>query len=575
MRISNNLKKFTSIFVIITFGALNSFAAVVSDNDGASFITKAEFDSLNNTFQAALNEFNTGIDNKLSGAINSYISGVKQETEEVIKPLVTNYKDIKWKNDLFLKLNIRKFTNYNTYTDTGLKWQVPQFGKYRIIRAGRFYMGAMDYRDTDARVFFLHFGGTEYCRFPADDGWLPSGEGASTSRTTSCGPVVVRCKNNDTAPELRTTEQLLDYERQMTDTAWPSVAWYDGGNIGDPAYVNWRWQNIVPNTNGGAIPITKATDDVLAWQLKWYNRNPQWSSTDTYTYAGPYQSRTYRIKTSMSSYGAAELGTWNTGNPPNQIWDNNYLGTFNTPVYYNKSENNNQWQRDLSAFRVMFLGMDTNTKVNCAIRNDVKLFSTRDEYNFKDSELGSFLNGKRRAYIVPSYNSKGLNNTFYFVDPTDTATPSEVRLSLPLWPQYYLKNLINPDFVANGNKLAIGGGIPIASNILSKGTLNVKIKYEVGNDDLTATTTPSQEVYMSFKKTAFNDETNTDNYYRDSSSTQLKDIRFTRSATNDTYEVNIPVNVDDNVWFRIGPKERTGTGLFAKLTDMQVKLIIS
>ena len=574
MRISNDLKKFTSIFVIITFGALNSFAAVVSDNDGAAFITKAEFDSLNNTFQAALNEFNTGIDDKLNGAISSYLSGVKQETEEAIKPLVANYKDIKWKNDLFLKLNIRKFTNYNTYTDTGLKWQVPQFGKYRIIRAGRFYMGAMDYRDTTSRTFFFYFGGMEFCKFPLDDGWLPSGEGVSGTRTNNCGPVVVRCKNNDTAPEIRTTEQSLDYESQMIDRAWPAVASYYGANIGDPAYTSWG--TVVPNTDGGAIPVTKEADDILAWQLKWYNRTPRWSSTNTYTYAGPYQSRTYRIKTSMSSYGRSELvGGWNTGNPPNQIWNDNFLGTFNTPVYYNKSENNNQWQRDLSAFKVMFLGNDTNTKVNCAIRNDVRLFSTGDEYNFKDSELGSFLNGAGRAYMTASNNSSGVSNTFYFVDPTNTANNTSVRLSLPLWPQYYLKNLINPDFVANGNKLAIGGGIPIASNILSKGTLNVKIKYEVGNDDLTATTTPSQEVYMSFKKTAFNDETNTDNYYRDSSSTQLKDIRFTRSATNDTYEVNIPVNIDDNVWFRIGPKERTGTGLFAKLTDMQVKLIIS
>ena len=573
MRISNDLKKFISIFVIIIFGALNSFAAVVSDNDGAAFITKAEFDSLNNTFQAALNEFNTGIDNKLNDAISSYLSGIKQETEEAIKPLVANYKDIKWKNDLFLKLNIRKFTNYNTYTDTGLKWQVPQFGKYRIIRAGRFYMGAMDYRDTRSRTFFFYFGGTDYCKFPLDDGWLPSGEGVSSTRTNNCGPVVVRCKNNDTAPEIRTTEQSLDYESQMIDRAWPSVALYGGANIGDPMYTSFG--NVVPNTDGGAFPMTKATDDILAWQIKWYNRTPRWSSTGTYTYSGPYQSNTYRIKTSMSSYGRSELaGGWNTGNPPNQIWNDNFLGTFNTPVYYNKSENNNQWQRDLSAFKVMFLGNDTNTKVNCAIRNDVKLFSVDDEYNFNGSDLGSFLNGPGRAYLCVSNNTTGVNNTFYFKDST-TANNTSVRLSLPLWPQYYLKNLINPDFVANGNKLAIGGGIPIASNILSKGTLNVKIKYEVGNDDLTATTTPSQEVYMSFKKTAFNDETNTNNYYKDSSSTQLKDIRFTRSATNDTYEVNIPVNIDDNVWFRIGPKERTGTGLFTKLTDMQVKLIIS
>ena len=58
-----------------------SIAAVVSDNDGAAFITKAEFDSLKNTFQAQLNEINTQIDAKIDNAVAAYIAGAKQDKQ--------------------------------------------------------------------------------------------------------------------------------------------------------------------------------------------------------------------------------------------------------------------------------------------------------------------------------------------------------------------------------------------------------------------------------------------------------------------------------------------------------------
>ena len=55
---------------------LNSFAAIVSDNDGAAFITKAEFDSLKNNFEAQIDQYNQSIDSKIDGAIAAYLSGI-------------------------------------------------------------------------------------------------------------------------------------------------------------------------------------------------------------------------------------------------------------------------------------------------------------------------------------------------------------------------------------------------------------------------------------------------------------------------------------------------------------------
>ena len=56
-------------------------AAVVADNDGSAFITKAEFDSLKNNFQSQIDSYNTAIDSKIDNAIASYLSGLKTEVE--------------------------------------------------------------------------------------------------------------------------------------------------------------------------------------------------------------------------------------------------------------------------------------------------------------------------------------------------------------------------------------------------------------------------------------------------------------------------------------------------------------
>ena len=59
--------------------SINSFAAVVSDNDGSAFITKAEFDSLKSNFQSQIDSYNIAIDSKIDYAVASYLAGIKLE----------------------------------------------------------------------------------------------------------------------------------------------------------------------------------------------------------------------------------------------------------------------------------------------------------------------------------------------------------------------------------------------------------------------------------------------------------------------------------------------------------------
>ena len=75
-RSTRYIKKALVTFLVVLM-SIESFGAVVSDNDGSAFITKAEFDSLKNDFQSQIDQYNTSLDAKIDGAISSYLSGIQ------------------------------------------------------------------------------------------------------------------------------------------------------------------------------------------------------------------------------------------------------------------------------------------------------------------------------------------------------------------------------------------------------------------------------------------------------------------------------------------------------------------
>ena len=94
-----------ALFLVLLL-SIESFGAIVSDNDGSAFITKAEFDSLKNDFQSQIDQYNTSIDQKIDGAIASYLSGIKlTRTEELALPT---------KQNLFKTLDDVNFTGRGT-----------------------------------------------------------------------------------------------------------------------------------------------------------------------------------------------------------------------------------------------------------------------------------------------------------------------------------------------------------------------------------------------------------------------------------------------------------------------------
>lgn len=75
----NVFSKIIIFILIILMLSSMSFAAIVSDNDGAAFVTKAEFEALKKNFASQVDQYNISIDGKIDGAIASYLAGTAKK----------------------------------------------------------------------------------------------------------------------------------------------------------------------------------------------------------------------------------------------------------------------------------------------------------------------------------------------------------------------------------------------------------------------------------------------------------------------------------------------------------------
>ena len=99
------IRKRLCAFAFVILLSLNTFSAVVSDNDGSAFITKSEFEVMKNDFNKQIDDYNQSIDSKIDGAIASYLSGIKLQKKEQLDRLLdenaiyNNQYLIHWKSN--------------------------------------------------------------------------------------------------------------------------------------------------------------------------------------------------------------------------------------------------------------------------------------------------------------------------------------------------------------------------------------------------------------------------------------------------------------------------------------------
>ena len=88
MLIGKNKRKVGKKALCLIFAfllSINSFAAVVSDNDGAAFVTKAEFEALKKDFADQIENYERSLDEKVDGAIAAYLAGIRLSKVEVVQ----------------------------------------------------------------------------------------------------------------------------------------------------------------------------------------------------------------------------------------------------------------------------------------------------------------------------------------------------------------------------------------------------------------------------------------------------------------------------------------------------------
>lgn len=87
MKKKSFVKSKIAIIIIIAL-TFSSFAAIVSDNDGSAFVSKAEFDALRIDFSNQIDNYNKSIDGKIDGAIAAYLAGIKLSEKFAMKDYV-------------------------------------------------------------------------------------------------------------------------------------------------------------------------------------------------------------------------------------------------------------------------------------------------------------------------------------------------------------------------------------------------------------------------------------------------------------------------------------------------------
>ena len=152
------LKRLVALFLVVLI-SIESFAAIVSDNDGAAFITKAEFDSLKNEFKAQIDQYNTSIDSKIDGAIASYLEGIKVDKQSKIYMIdnIKHYMDINNVSTTDARVDlVYSLSSVDNKTGADANWYMGYEGNAKILTAGTTGQGVVaECVDTTNKIYVI------------------------------------------------------------------------------------------------------------------------------------------------------------------------------------------------------------------------------------------------------------------------------------------------------------------------------------------------------------------------------------------------------------------------------------
>ena len=568
------IKRAVATFLVVLM-SIESIAAVVGDNDGAAFITKAEFESLKNNFQTQINRYNTSLDNKIDGAIASYIAGITVGKTDSLKHLVPNYADMMWVNNFQLFGRWRKWTSNTAKTENLVDgWFVPSLNEKRLaLRAGS-VLDLYDplYSNDGYGVIVISLNPTRLSHGLTVGKRNGEGDGHVASHVPTLFVRLVKPDGEDhwypDARPLWNAWTLMNTQYIKPHGVSGPGDWYL--LRGKEAF----WDpNFIPPVEW--LPVT-GTDRVYNLQFHW-----AYGTTTSIQY-----SRTSVAQPKFSDFmfpwiwvqDEAFNGSTNFLYDELQNYNNtaliNTFDYFYRGVTYQALSGGDNRIKMINYFLNMMLGKDNNTLVNAGY---VSKNNGPQSYDFSiatESVIGEF-EVIQANFSNPKYKDKG--TTVGRIDNTWVATTSVIaNLSLPVWPTLKLADINSNYFKYEKSPLTKGQGLPIAKDILSNGVLHINATYET-NRIISTYTTTGIEVDVADRAFTENNLKYLEGYDDDvdpnRTTSVIKSLHNLQvDNTAKTLKLSIPVKKDDNVWLRIAPATLDG-GYYAKLKDLKVTLV--
>ena len=568
-------------WVLIVLMSINTFAAVVGDNDGAAFITKAEFESLKNDFQTQINRYNTSLDNKIDGAIASYLAGVKVAKVSALKNLIDNYDNIVWVDEWKLYGQWRKWTSYNSKTESSGKcWFVPVLNDQRLgFRDGgsgdgldskewRIYSPVTyeGYLATGFKLLINDMDGGFYLGARNDQTVLPGSEGTAVPKAVI---QLKRAADQLWYPDITYPLLNVNYVYNFAFCAHHKPS----ASGGAPFWHN-RQHNAYLNTTHSSGPLTVEIPPagfVYKLTVRYKTTSTEWSG-NTYD--------SYYIDTPTFDEFTYMFNNWSIFSGEENFDDNvsglnSVIENSITHNYYSRGCNyvqgdNASWSTQTWYFLRMMLGSDTNQIVTTGLYKKVDTNETAFDCSTatKSTTIRATVSDFNMGQPIYQIRDAAVPTTVYH------PTGLQMQLNIPLWPEMRLMDINSNYYKYNNNPLKIGQGIPLAVNITNEGTLHVTADYITNRivstytntgvkvDIANKTFTDSKKEYLEGWEGAVNK----------TSPTYARMQNFSINNASKKIELSIPVKKDSDVWLRIKPANNDG-GYYAYLRNLKVELV--
>ena len=540
MKKSSRFIKRRLALVVVLLLSIESFAAVVGDNDGAAFITKAEFDSMKNDFQSQLDRYNSSLDNKIDGAIATYLAGAKVTSQMTILPQVSNYEEIMWINDWYFYGKWRKFSDRTTYTgsDTNV-WYKPDLSSNRInFLADKLYFYDSVNQGYGYLVYTLGF------------------------NIRDVGPNVAVCNAiGGTAAAARALTFTAVYMRK-DEAGWyiygvpvvnlaANVTWNDirtHSPLCDPGLYGYRTANTYVGSVESAVPtgneLYSLTFNMYRMssgnKLGWVTSKPDgaingvpkqymWDTVDTGNHIN------WVSVACHADWWHADKRYFQSGS---QVQTGDFSGDLHPDIYYSMTKG--------------LFGTDNNTKATLAKYDADSSISNLYQIDYTGSTETTWVTGTWSEVKLSNLSQGGRT------DAPPTPLNLNGRLQLPLLPQDFLKNLSSHLYKFKSTYLKLGDGLPISDGFDADGYCQISFDFET--KEMLNLTQKDYKIYIDAKNKNFNDTSGS--YLRgygdlvdpnNTTVTEKSMQRFVCDASTGKAKLTIPVKKGEELWLRIAP----------------------